>query len=100
MTERMQREERERKRLKCLDYIRKSLCGKPSLCARNFRVAGRLHQVGTAGCWENLEARSEIKHLLKRNPWCLRGNSFLFSQSPLGRKQEVVTLSCRLCLLL
>jgi hypothetical protein len=31
--------------------------GYPSPCAGKFRVRGR---VGTEGCWENLEARSDL----------------------------------------
>ena len=42
---------------KCLDYIRKSLLREGS---GKFRVGGRVCQVGTEGCWENLEARSVL----------------------------------------
>ena len=34
--------------------------GQPSPWAREFRVGGRVCQVGTEGCWENLEARSAL----------------------------------------
>lgn len=32
--------------------------GQPSPWAGKFRVGGRICQVGSEGCWENLEARS------------------------------------------
>ena len=49
-------------RPKCLDYIGKSLWGEgqSSLWAGKFRAGGRVYQVGTEGCWENLEARSAL----------------------------------------
>ena len=34
--------------------------GQPSPWAGKFRVGGRVCQVGTEGCWENLEARSAL----------------------------------------
>ena len=34
--------------------------GQPSPWAGKFRVGGRVCQVGTEGCWENLEARSDL----------------------------------------
>jgi hypothetical protein len=44
----------------CLDYIGRSFWGEgqPSPWAGKFRVGGRICQVGSEGCWENLEARS------------------------------------------
>lgn len=50
--------ERERERVVLL-YTEEPLGeGQPSPWARKFRVGGRVRQVGTEGCWENLEARS------------------------------------------
>jgi hypothetical protein len=34
--------------------------GSPAPCAEKFRVGNRTCQVGTEGCWENLEARSAL----------------------------------------
>jgi hypothetical protein len=34
--------------------------GEPSPWAGKFRVGGRVCQVETEGCWENLEARSVL----------------------------------------
>ena len=34
--------------------------GQPSPWAGKFRVGGRVCQVGTEGCWENLKARSAL----------------------------------------
>ena len=34
--------------------------GQPRSWAGEFRVGGRVCQVGTEGCWENLEARSVL----------------------------------------
>jgi hypothetical protein len=34
--------------------------GQPSPWAGKFWVKGRVNQVGTEGCWENLEARSAL----------------------------------------
>ena len=34
--------------------------GQPIPWARNFRVGGRVCQIGTVGSWENLEARSAL----------------------------------------
>jgi hypothetical protein len=35
---------------------------KPSPWAEEFRVMGRVFQVRTKGCWENLEPRSTLVH--------------------------------------
>jgi hypothetical protein len=45
---------------KCLDSVRKGFWGegKPRPLTGNFRVEGRVCEVGTEGCWKNLEARS------------------------------------------
>ena len=34
--------------------------GQPSSWVEKFKVVGRVCQVGTEGCWENLEARSAV----------------------------------------
>jgi hypothetical protein len=34
--------------------------GQPIPWARNFRVGGRVCQIGTVGSWENLETRSAL----------------------------------------
>ena len=58
------REERNRERPKCLDYIGKSLGGKGSpasgLKSSGQRMGYALLQVRTEGCWENLEVRSVL----------------------------------------
>ena len=52
-------EERKSKKTKCLDYKEDFLGeGQPSPWAGKFKVGGKLCQVVTEGCWENLEARS------------------------------------------
>ena len=55
--------ERERGRMKgkrptCLDSEEPQKEGQPSSWAGKFRVVGKICQIGTEGCWENLEARS------------------------------------------
>ena len=53
--------EREHKRTKCLDCMGgASGEGQPSPWVGKFRVGDRVCQVGTEGCWENLEARSAL----------------------------------------
>lgn len=32
--------------------------GQPRPWAGKFRVGGKIYQIGTEGCWENLEVRS------------------------------------------
>lgn len=49
-----ERGERVRKRPKYLDYMEKSLW------AEIFNVGGRVYQVGTKGCWENMEVRPAL----------------------------------------
>ena len=53
--------EKRGERPKCLDYIGRSLWWKGSYWATNFRVEGRVCQVGTEGCWEILDARSILE---------------------------------------
>jgi hypothetical protein len=58
--ERKRRRRKERDQ-KCLDYIGRSLWGGGGRTAQawtgKWRVGGRICQVGSEGCWENLEAR-------------------------------------------
>ena len=69
-------------RPKCLDYMWRSFWreGKPSPWARKFRVEGGVCQVGTEGCWENLEARSPLVFSLCTSAvWGLNPNNLGFS---------------------
>ena len=54
--------EKKREGAKCLVYRGRSLSGEgqPSSWVEKFKVVGRVCQVGTEGCWENLEARSAV----------------------------------------
>ena len=56
--ENMRESMRERK----MDYIGRSLWGKgqPSRWAGKLKVGCRVCQVGTEGCWENLEAKTAL----------------------------------------
>jgi hypothetical protein len=51
-------------RHKVLGYIGKDLWErpKPSPWAGKFRIEARICQVGTKGCWENMEARLALVH--------------------------------------
>lgn len=55
------RERGSKSKMPCLDFIRKSL-GKRATQTLAWKVEGwgRICQVGTGGCWENLEARSAL----------------------------------------
>jgi hypothetical protein len=64
---RTEKEEREKKRERPWDTKMSGLYreeavgeGQPSLWAGEFRVGGRVWQVGTEGFWEILEARSAL----------------------------------------
>lgn len=59
--------DRERARRKGREMKMSRLCreeppreGQPSSRAGKFSIGGRVHQVRTEGCWENLEARSAL----------------------------------------
>ena len=61
--EKRRREEVERKRASKMSelYMEDTLGEEqPNTWAGKFRVGGRVCQVGTEGCWENLEARSAL----------------------------------------
>lgn len=46
--------------------------GQPSLWAGNFRIRGKVGQVETEGCWENLENRSALVYKISASVPCSR----------------------------
>ena len=47
--------------------------GEPRPRAGKFRTRGRVCQVGTEGCWENLEARSALVCKICTSVPCIQG---------------------------
>ena len=52
--------------------------GQPSLWAGKFRVEGRICQVETEGCWENLEAGSALIHKICTSVPCQKPDSLFY----------------------
>jgi hypothetical protein len=51
-------------------YQRANGEGQPSPCTEKFRVRGWVFQVGTEGCWENLEARCALVCKIHTSAFC------------------------------